>query len=1257
MARHFRPETNSIARARRVALLTGAAVIIRTVPVLTLGTALPLAVALTTPAMADGGAGGSVVDIISGTSVAGGSGGADGQPGDNGGPGINPAPTSGGGGGGGGAGGGAGGTGGAGLMGAAGGAAGQNGDDASIFGDGGGGGGGGNGGVHGQTINADTTIGSAVSGSAGGNGGNGGSASGQAFDGGGGGGGGAGGHGAVISGGTNITNNSSIAGGAGGSGGDGGDGNPVPPPGFQYTIGGNGGTGGAGGIGVNATGNGITLTNNGTIAGGAGGTGGSGGTSFTVPNGANGTNGPGGAGVVGAGLTVIQGAGGTISGGIGLGGRADAISFTGGANNLIFQGATSGLTGNIGLYNSAILTFLQNNGTNATVANTITGNGSVLKDGANTIALSSANTYSGGTSINAGVLQIENMSALGTGTVSLAGGTLRSTVSGTFGNAWQFMSGTSTFSVAAGQTVTTTFAPSFGAGANAHFGSAIDTGTIIIGQGGSSAGIVANSNLFIDGGTVRAGNFFLAAATDFNNNTTVAAGATLDYNDQQHFGFAKINKLFGAGTVLTGTNAATNLRITNGDFSGGIQGAGNLIVTDTLLLSGTGLNTYGGTTTVDTGATLRGGATNAFNATSATTVSGTLDLNNFNQTIGSLAGAGNVTLGTATLTAGGNNATTTFSGAMTGTGGFAKQGTGVQAFAGTLAYFGATTVNAGTLAVNGSLTNSDTTVNASGLLAGTGQVRNVTVNGGGGFAPGSLVPGTQMTVNGNLTFNGGLYGVVIDPAATSSAVVTGTASLTGANVFATFHAGSYVARQYLILQAAALAGTFDALLTNQLPTGFGAALSYLGNDVYLNLTAQLGVGGGHLTVNQQNVATSLNNYFNNGGTLPPGFASLFGLTGDALRSALNQASGEPGASISQSTFLAWNQFFNMMFDPFAGGRSGMNGQGMSGPGALPFAAEANAESENVRLAYAAVSPKGDLKSGIVTKAVRLVSNVYQPRWSIWGGGYGGTARTDGNATIGSHDTTSRAYGFVAGADHRLTPDTLIGFALAGGGTSFGLAQGLGGGSSDLFQASVYARQNWGAAYLMGAAGYGWQDFTLNRTVTIAGNDKLEADFNANTFAGRAEGGWRFGNAWTGMTPYAAVQIASIRLPGYSEHATSGADTFALAYSGRTDTQTRSEFGARFDHAMPVQDGLVTLRGRAAWARDYDDNNVANAAFMTLPGAAFIVNGAQPDEDSLLLSAGAELAFRNGFSLAGSFEGEFSGNTESYAGKGAIRYRW
>ena len=47
------------------------------------------------------------------------------------------------------------------------------------------------------------------------------------------------------------------------------------------------------------------------------------------------------------------------------------------------------------------------------------------------------------------------------------------------------------------------------------------------------------------------------------------------------------------------------------------------------------------------------------------------------------------------------------------------------------------------------------------------------------------------------------------------------------------------------------------------------------------------------------------------------------------------------------------------------------------------------------------------------------------------------------------------------------------------------------------------------AYISGALAYGWQDITTDRTVTVAGIDQLRAEFNANAFSGRAEGGYRF----------------------------------------------------------------------------------------------------------------------------------------------------
>jgi len=59
----------------------------------------------------------------------------------------------------------------------------------------------------------------------------------------------------------------------------------------------------------------------------------------------------------------------------------------------------------------------------------------------------------------------------------------------------------------------------------------------------------------------------------------------------------------------------------------------------------------------------------------------------------------------------------------------------------------------------------------------------------------------------------------------------------------------------------------------------------------------------------------------------------------------------------------------------------------------------------------------------------------------------------------------------------------------------------------------------------------------------------------------------------------------------------------------------------------------------------------------LPGASFIVSGAAQAHDAALATASAELKWRNGFSVAATFEGEFSNATTSYAGKGVARYIW
>lgn len=126
---------------------------------------------------------------------------------------------------------------------------------------------------------------------------------------------------------------------------------------------------------------------------------------------------------------------------------------------------------------------------------------------------------------------------------------------------------------------------------------------------------------------------------------------------------------------------------------------------------------------------------------------------------------------------------------------------------------------------------------------------------------------------------------------------------------------------------------------------------------------------------------------------------------------------------------------------------------------------------------------------------------------------------------------------------------------------------------------------------------------------------------------------------------------------YAERTLIGAGTFALGHAARDVTATRTELGFRADRSFAVQDAILTLRGRTAWAHDFNTERSVAATFQSLPGASFVVNGAAPAHDSALATASAELKWLNGFSLGGTFEGEFSSVTRSYAGKGVVRYAW
>ena len=302
-------------------------------------------------------------------------------------------------------------------------------------------------------------------------------------------------------------------------------------------------------------------------------------------------------------------------------------------------------------------------------------------------------------------------------------------------------------------------------------------------------------------------------------------------------------------------------------------------------------------------------------------------------------------------------------------------------------------------------------------------------------------------------------------------------------------------------------------------------------------------------------AHALTNFFNANGGIPAVFASL-------TPAGLTQVSGETATGSQQATFEAMNHVHGPD-DRSLRRRAQRRHRRRAGARSLTPKAATPA------YAAARLIAARDAFARIPTKAAVARNDLFDPRWSVWGAAYGGGADIDGNAALGSNSANVRAFGFVGGADYRISPSTLAGFALAGGGTSFSV-NGFGNGRSDLFQAGAFVRHTVGAAYVTGALAYGGQQVTTDRTVTVAGFDRLHAQFNANAVSGRVEGGYRFATPWMGITPYAAGQFTTFDLPAYAEQALAGTNAFALNYAAKDVTASRTELGVRTDRSFAMQ---------------------------------------------------------------------------------------
>ena len=488
--------------------------------------------------------------------------------------------------------------------------------------------------------------------------------------------------------------------------------------------------------------------------------------------------------------------------------------------------------------------------------------GGINKTGAGTMAISKQTTYTGGTTVSDGVLDltggggsggtirgtatvntggtlrlsIGDATGYGTGSdrisvMNLAGGTLNvnttsnqtasnlaitmtgGTISGiTNSNLDLFNNGTSITSLASATSSVISIP---------KLGLRQDNSTFTVAEGSAEPDLVVSSVLWDSDGTgnnalikVGAGTMVLSASNTYTGNTTINGGV---------LELTATGKLYNGGwnnSAVVTVNAGGTWRMPDYSYAGVGQLAD---YAQTRVISGGTIEVTGGTQnsgqdfTVDAdGGTFRYSPANTAdvltlrgNNNSDITLNGSLTFDT----------VGNITV---------DDPADANSGIIAGTGSLIKTGSGTLTLNAANTYTGATTVAAGTLVVDGSIASSSlTTVNAGATLMGSGTVGATTVNGT--LAPGNSID--TLIINGDLVLAGtsdfeidpnGVLADLADLAAVSGNLTYG-GTLNVTNIGGAFSWGDTF---NLFDWAGALTGNFTAVY---LPTLTNPAWSWQNN--------------------------------------------------------------------------------------------------------------------------------------------------------------------------------------------------------------------------------------------------------------------------------------------------------------------------------------------------------------------------------------------------------------------------------------------
>ncbi|SFJ40349.1 autotransporter-associated beta strand repeat-containing protein [Methylobacterium brachiatum] len=773
-------------------------------------------------------------------------------------------------------------------------------------------------------------------------------------------------------------------------------------------------------------------------------------------------------------------------------------------------------------------------------------------------------------------------------------------------------------------------------------GGVTNTGTLV-----ASAGRV-------DGAIRNAGTVAVTGTVASDGTFANAAGATLNVAASGAYGLA--GALSNAGTVAVASGASLSaaeignagLLVSDGTLNGPVSNAG------TARLSGR-LN----------GALTNTGAlqfTGPVSGITALTTTGPLDLGGGAFTVANLSGSATAVLGNGQITVGGPGASS-YAGAIVDGGSpttLTKVGTGTLNLTGTGRFSGPTTIQQGTLALNG-LWTSPVTVAAAGTLRGTGTIA-APVAVAGALRPGNS-PGT-LTVAGPVSFApGSLFGLDIDG--------TGTGAGAGnyARLLAVGPSGAVAANGTLAPVLRGITGN----ATNGFTPGLGQRFSVL--------VAQAGLSGSFSGLTQPPAglaaATRFDALYGAAGldlvVTPAAYGNLAPLglaqsgNARAVGAALDVARPAAGTRPDAARARLFDPLYAAAPGTLAGGLASLSGQSYgdavmadlaarrlvaatidrrltSGGGSASFSAGGAGLGPNgtaIDLRGAAGGPDQPLATG----EGRIWAD------ALYGFGSRGGDRAAGGANLD-------AGGLLLGVDRQIGRDTLVGGAfsyLRETGASRGAGAGFGPGSftTDSYGGTLYGSTRLGAVVLRGTAGGAYADGRVNRTMVLgsapmrAGGAPSGGDLGLSGFAGYAIA--------TGLpvelVPELGFSYDRLSRGRVSERGGLVPQVFTTAALDGA----RILAGGRL--ASVAVDGAAGLRldARAYWAHELADT--AAVVRSSLFGVPFSTRTSALARDGAVLGVSVSGPVAAGVSLSASYTGEVRPGATAQVFSAGLQAAW